>query len=192
MLQETERTELLQLARSTLESHFKTGKIPECHSACKNLRAHKGAFVSLHNEGRLRGCIGQLAPDQELFKVVQSCVLSAALEDPRFLPVTADEISGLSIEISVLTPFHRLRSPEAIEVGRHGLLVTRGFHRGLLLPQVATEYGWDKETFLAQTCRKAGLPESAWHDPETTVHTFEAEVFSDQKQEELESVKQAG
>jgi AmmeMemoRadiSam system protein A len=189
MLAETEKTELLQLARSALESHFKAGKIPECDNACKNLQAHKGAFVSLHNEGRLRGCIGQLSPDKELFKVVQSCVLSAALEDPRFLPVTADEIPDLNIEISVLTPFQRVRNHETIEVGKHGLLVTRGFHRGLLLPQVATEYGWDRETFLAQTCRKAGLPELAWRDPETIVHTFEAEVFSDQKQEEFTSTK---
>jgi AmmeMemoRadiSam system protein A len=179
MLDELEKAELLQLARNTLESHFSTGKIPEYQNARKNLLAHKGAFVSLHGGGRLRGCIGQLAPERELFKVVQSCVLSAALEDTRFFPVTADEVPGLTIEISVLTPFVRIRDIEEIAVGKHGLLVTRGIHRGLLLPQVATEYGWDRETFLAQTCHKAGLPGSAWNDPDTAVHTFEAEVFSD-------------
>ncbi|MBP1608756.1 MAG: hypothetical protein H6Q04_991 [Acidobacteria bacterium] len=180
MLKKTEKTELLQLARATLESHFESGKIPECRNAGKNLQDHKGAFVSLHEGGQLRGCIGQLAPDRELFKVVQSCVLSAALEDPRFLPVKADEVPDLNIEISVLTPFQRLRDIEAIEIGKHGLLVTRGIHRGLLLPQVATEYGWDRQTFLEQTCRKAGLPETAWKDAETIVHTFEAEVFAEE------------
>jgi AmmeMemoRadiSam system protein A len=184
MLNETEKAELLQLARSTLESHFATGKIPECRNVCRNLQARKGAFVSIHVEGRLRGCIGLLTPDRQLFKVVQSCVLSAALEDTRFLPVKAEEVPDLDIEISVLTPFQRLRDIKEIVVGKHGLLVTKGFLRGLLLPQVATEYGWDSETFLEQTCRKAGLPESAWKDPDTVVHTFEAEVFSDQKQAE--------
>lgn len=186
MLQETEKEELLQLARSTLESHFSTGKVPELHSVCKNLEVHKGAFVSLHTEGRLRGCIGQLTPDRELFKIVQSCVLSAALEDPRFSPVTENEVADLDIEISVLTPFKRLSDIGEIEIGKHGLLVTKGLHRGLLLPQVATEYGWDRETFVAQTCRKAGLPETAWKDSGTTLYTFQAEVFSDKKPEEFE------
>jgi AmmeMemoRadiSam system protein A len=181
MLNEAERAELLKLARLTLESHFASGDIPICQNVGKNLQTHKGAFVSIHVGGMLRGCIGLLTPDRELFKVVQSCVLSAAFEDSRFLPITMEEVTDISIEISVLTPFQRIHDMESIVVGKHGLMVTKGFHRGLLLPQVATEYGWDRKTFLAQTCRKAGLPESAWNDPDTIVHTFEAEVFSDEK-----------
>jgi AmmeMemoRadiSam system protein A len=181
MLEEIDKAELLQLARITLESYFSTRKFPECQSARKNLLAHQGAFVSLHSGDRLRGCIGQLSPDRELCKVVQSCVLSAALEDTRFSSVSAEELPNLSIEISVLSPFRRIRDMGAIVIGKHGLFVTRGINRGLLLPQVATEYGWDRETFLAQTCRKACLPESAWKDPDTALHTFEAEIFSDQR-----------
>jgi len=186
MLNETEKTELLKLARSTLESHFALGKVPECNNVDRNLQSRKGAFVSIHVEGMLRGCIGLLAPDRELYKVVQSCVLSAAFEDMRFSPITLEELSRLNIEISVLTPFQRLHDVNSIEIGKHGLLISKGFHRGLLLPQVATEYGWDRKTFLAQTCRKAGLPESAWNDPDTIIHTFEAEVFSDEKQRQSE------
>ncbi len=95
------------------------------------------------------------------------------------MPVTQDEVRELSIEISILTPFRRIRDIEEIEVGRHGLYVVQGVFRGLLLPQVATEYGWDKITFVQHTCRKAGLHESAWRAPHTVIHTFEAEVFSD-------------
>jgi AmmeMemoRadiSam system protein A len=143
------------------------------------LLERKGAFVSLHRGEELRGCIGQLYPDRELYRIVQHCVLSAALEDTRFLPVTQEELKDLNIEISVLTPFHRVRDIEEIEVGKHGLYIVQGRFRGLLLPQVATQYGWDRTTFLEQTCRKSGLPESAWRDPRTIIQIFEAEVFSD-------------
>ena len=95
------------------------------------------------------------------------------------MPVEKEEVAELSIEISVLTPFHRIHQIEEIEVGRHGLFIVQGHFRGLLLPQVATQYGWDRITFLRQTCRKSGLPESAWQDPKTAIHTFEAEVFSE-------------
>jgi AmmeMemoRadiSam system protein A len=145
----------------------------------EGLLERKGAFVSLHRGEDLRGCIGQLYPDRELYKIVQHCVLSAALEDTRFIAVTQDELSGLSIEISVLTPFRRIRDIEEIEVGKHGLYIVHGVFRGLLLPQVATQYRWDRTTFLEHTCRKSGLHESAWRDPHTIIHTFEAEVFAD-------------
>ncbi len=179
MLSNSEKLELLKLARTTLEAYFEHGTIPTYHTASDALQARKGAFVTLHNSGRLRGCIGQLYPDRELYKVVQSCVLSAALEDTRFLPVRKEELPDLDIEISVLTPFERVRDINEIEVGRHGLYVVQGRYRGLLLPQVATQYQWDRTTFLEQTCRKAGLPEMAYQDPRTIIHRFEAEVFSE-------------
>jgi AmmeMemoRadiSam system protein A len=178
MLDDSDKAALLNLAKTTLESYFTGGSIPEYQTTRKRLLGKKGAFVSLHRKRELRGCIGQLCPDQELFKVVQHCVLSAALDDSRFNPVQREELVDLDIEISVLTPFRRIRSAEDIEVGKHGLYVVQGHFRGLLLPQVATQYQWDRETFLEQTCRKAGLPVSAWRDPQTSIHTFEAQVFS--------------
>jgi len=179
MLDNSDRTALLNLARTTLEAYLTNETTPACHVSSGALLEKKGAFVSLHRGEELRGCIGQLYPDRELYKIVQHCVLSAALEDTRFLPVTQEELKDMNIEISILTPFHRIRNVEEIEVGRHGLYLVQGRFRGLLLPQVATQYGWDRITFLAQTCRKSGLPESAWRDPNTIIHTFEAEVFSD-------------
>ena len=179
MLDETDKTVLLKLARTTLEAHFSGNPIPAYQTAREGLLERKGAFVSLHRGADLRGCIGQLYPDRELYKIVQHCALSAALEDTRFIAVAKDELREMNIEISVLTPFHRIRNVEEIEVGKHGLYIVQGIFRGLLLPQVATQYGWDRATFLQQTCRKAGLHESAWRDPHTVIHIFEAEVFSD-------------
>lgn len=175
-----EKTELLKLARTTLSTYLENGEIPSFQTSCTALLEQKGAFVSLHEEGELRGCIGQLVGDRELYKIVQHCILSAALEDPRFVSVAPEEVDSLSIEISVLTPFRRIKDIQEIEVGKHGLYIVREKFRGLLLPQVATEYHWNRETFLYHTCIKAGLPESAWLDPETAIYTFEAEVFSDE------------
>ena len=179
MLDAIEKAALLKLARRTLDYRLNNKTVPECHPSGVGLVERKGAFVSLHRGDDLRGCIGQLYPDRELYKIVQHCVLSAALEDTRFMPVERDELPKLSIEISVLTPFRRVRNIEEIEVGKHGLYLVQGRFRGLLLPQVATQYGWDRITFLEQACRKSGLPESAWQDPHTLIHTFEAEVFSE-------------
>ncbi len=177
---DAEKVELLKLARTTLTTYFKNGKIPPYETSSGALMEQKGAFVSLHEGGELRGCIGQIIGDRELYKTVQHCALSAALEDSRFVSVTRDEVDGLSIEISVLTPFHRIKDVNEIEVGKHGLYIVRGASRGLLLPQVATQYGWDRTRFLEHTCIKSGLPESAWRDPQTAIYTFEAEVFSEE------------
>jgi uncharacterized protein len=176
---DTDKAELLKLARTTLETYLANGKIPPHQASSEALLEQKGAFVSLHQGDELRGCIGILVADQELFKIVQHCVLSAAMEDTRFISVTRDEVDSLSIEISVLTPFRRIQDINEIEVGKHGLYIVRGEYRGLLLPQVATQYRWDRLTFLKHTCLKSGLPESAWRDPQTVIYTFEAEVFSD-------------
>jgi AmmeMemoRadiSam system protein A len=189
MLSNADKIALLKLARTTLEAYFSNAKTPACDACNESLRAQKGAFVSLHQKKELRGCIGQLYPDRELFRIVQHCIISAAVEDNRFLPVTQQEIKDLDIEISVLSPFRRIRDIEEIEAGTHGLYLVQGHFRGLLLPQVATQYQWDRETFLDQTCRKSGLPKSAWHDPLTMIYIFEAEVFSES---EMQSVMNGG
>ena len=137
-----------------------------------------GAFVSLHVDGELRGCIGSLYADRPLGQTVAEMATAAATEDPRFDALRAAELRHTDIEVSVLTPFEPIR-PEDVVVGRHGLYIVRGPRRGVLLPQVPVQYGWDRETFLAQVCRKAGLPTDAWRDPETLLLGFEAQVFSD-------------
>jgi AmmeMemoRadiSam system protein A len=180
MLEDTDKKELLRLARNTLEGYITAKEMPAYRTSSTALLENKGAFVSLHRGEELRGCIGQIYPDRELFKIVQNCVLSAAKNDTRFMPVRKEELRDLNIEISVLTPLRRIQDINEIEVGKHGLYVVQGHCRGLLLPQVATEYGWDRMTFIAQTCRKAGLPETAWRDPHTTIYVFEASVFSEQ------------
>ena len=179
ILDETSRAELLRLARHTLEFYISSGRIPEYETENPGLLQLAGAFVSLHEGEDLRGCIGQITPDQELYRVVQSCVLSAAFEDNRFAPVSGEELPRLNLEISVLSPMKEVEDVGEIEVGKHGLYVSRGPRRGLLLPQVATEYGWSREMFLANTCRKAGLPENAWQEPSTSIRAFEAQVFGE-------------
>jgi AmmeMemoRadiSam system protein A len=137
-----------------------------------------GAFLTLRIRRRLRGCIGQLASGVPLVHVVAHCAKAATLEDPRFEPVRAEEISEIEIEISVLSDLEDA-APEKIEPGRHGLMVSRGRQRGVLLPQVAVEFRWSAERFLEETCIKGGLEPGAWKDPATRVQVFTAEVFSE-------------
>jgi len=179
MLDDSDKTTLLTLARRTLENHYTRESEMIFQTDQAGLLEHKGAFVTLHKGEDLCGCIGQLDPDRELFKVVQHCALSAAFEDSRFPPLQKKDLPGLNIEISVLTPFHSVRDVDEIVVGKHGLYIVQGYYRGLLLPQVAVQYGWDCKTFLQQACYKAGLSESAWKDPQTEIYIFEAEIFSD-------------
>ncbi len=137
-----------------------------------------GAFVTLKREGRLRGCIGTLECRRGLAQEVARVAVSAATEDPRFEPLKISELDGLDVEVSVLGPLEPIDplDEHAFEIGRHGLVVERGLRRGLLLPQVATEWGWNRETFLAQTCLKAGLPPDAWRHS-ATVYRFAGEHF---------------
>ncbi len=178
-LDEPQRKELLEIARGALEGYIGAGKIPSGVEARGKLAAPGAAFVTLTKNGRLRGCIGYTEAVAPLFKVVQECAVAAATEDPRFPPVSPIELPSLRIEISVLTPMFPIR-PEEVEVGRHGLLVAQGRMRGLLLPQVPVEWGWDREAFLDQTCVKAGLPPSAWRHG-ATLRAFTAEVFGERE-----------
>jgi uncharacterized protein len=169
---------LVKLARAAVVAAALGDQAPEppTTGVCA-LRA--GAFVTLRRRGDLRGCIGQPEPRDPLGAVIVHCARAAALEDPRFTPVQPQELPTLDVEISVLTKPEIVLDPSAIVVGRHGLIVTRGGRRGLLLPQVAVEWGWTREEFLAHTCRKAGLPSDAWqHGAE--VSAFEAEIFSEE------------
>lgn len=177
-LPSAERRELLMLARSAIEAAVQRRLAPELSFAMPLLAVPSGAFVSLHQRGRLRGCIGQIDASQPLALTVARCAVAAAIEDPRFSPVTPGELPGLEIEISVLSSLVPVR-PEEIEVGKHGLLVSCGRLRGLLLPQVATQFHWTRERFLQETCHKAGVDAEAWQDPGTHIEAFTAEVFSE-------------
>ena len=137
-----------------------------------------GAFVSLHCKRRLRGCIGQIGAEQPTAPLVAYCARAAALEDPRFRPVEPNELDEIDIELSILSVLEAI-SPEQLEIGKHGLMITSGAKRGVLLPQVAVQYGWNAARFLAETCVKAGLHQAAWHDRATRIEAFSAEVFSE-------------
>jgi AmmeMemoRadiSam system protein A len=171
------RESLLVLARGSIAARLHGSAAPD-GPASPALDVPAGVFVTVKVDGQLRGCIGIPEPNQSLRSVVQHCALAAAFEDPRFLPLQANELSSTTLEVSVLSNFHPVTEPAEIVVGRHGLVVERGPHRGLLLPQVAVEHGWTVEQFLEYTCRKAGLPRDAWRNGATVV-AFEAEVFGD-------------
>jgi AmmeMemoRadiSam system protein A len=175
---EADRQRLIQLARRAIEAHV-TGGVPNGEvSVPEPLERHGGAFVTIHRRGELRGCIGHLEATGSLGRIVGECAVAACSADPRFPPVADAELPELEIELSLLGPLEPISSPDEIEVGRHGLVVERDRMRGLLLPQVATEWQWDRETFLEQTCHKAGLPRDAWRHG-ARIWRFEAEVFSD-------------
>ena len=181
MLADEHRKRLLSLARTTIAYAF-DGRfdVEAAESFDEPLRRPAGAFVSLHTlEGDLRGCIGSIYPREPLYRAVVSGALNAAFRDPRFHPVKREELAALAIEISVMGPIERVTAVEEVMVGRDGLIVSRGRFAGLLLPQVAAEYGWDRQTFLDQTCIKAGLGPGVWRDRQTKIERFSAEVFAE-------------
>ena len=187
LLNQSERQTLLRFARHTIAAHLTRRALPDL-AAAGGLDRLSGAFVTLQAEQKLRGCIGYLEADRHLVDVVRRCAISAATDDPRFPPVTAEEFAGVELEISVLGPIEPVTDVSTIVIGRHGLLVQHDHRRGLLLPQVATEWAWNRETFLAQTCVKAGLPTNAWqHGAE--IFAFEAEVFGEAEKTEARSQK---
>jgi AmmeMemoRadiSam system protein A len=171
------RQSLLTLARESISAHLRGAAAPR-GAASPALDVPAGVFVTVKVHGQLRGCIGIPEANQSLRDVVQHCARAAAFEDPRFSPLRADEFASTTVEISVLSNFHGVTDPAQIVVGRHGLVIEKGMHRGLLLPQVAVEHEWTVEQFLEHTCRKAGLPRDAWRTG-ATVEAFEAEVFGD-------------
>jgi AmmeMemoRadiSam system protein B/AmmeMemoRadiSam system protein A len=175
-----EQASLLEIARSTLEMHIREGKVPDVKPLTDRLREKRGAFVTLHKIGDLRGCIGYIEAHKPLFEAVKEMAVAASTEDPRFPPVTAEELGDIDIEITVLSPLKRIDDPEKVEVGKHGLIVRRGGRSGLLLPQVPVEQGWDRKTFIEGTCMKAGLAPDAWKHEGTEFLVFTGQVFGEQ------------
>lgn len=176
---DTEKETLLKLARNTIETWVRNGKKPPLPKIEGNLGLETGAFVTLHKRDQLRGCIGHMVGSAPLVETVQNMAIAASTEDPRFPRVTEGELADIDIEISVLSPMKRITDVNEIEVGRHGIILGNGWNRGVLLPQVATEQGWGRETFLQNTCLKAGLSPDTWKDPETIIEIFSAEVFGE-------------
>lgn len=178
MFTDAQKEALLRTARAAILAQV-TGMAADA-AACADLPAGTGAFVTIRCGGQLRGCLGTLECRGPLLQEIARCAARAAREDPRFPPVKASELAALAIEVSILGPLERISPVDrnAIVIGRHGLVVERGLRRGLLLPQVAIEWGWGPEELLAHTCLKAGLPRDAWQDG-ATVYRFEAVVFGD-------------
>jgi AmmeMemoRadiSam system protein A len=176
-LSDEEKTELHRIAHDAIENRAKGKPVPASTPKTERLAEGRGAFVCIYKQGMLRGCIGSLQPSDPLHQTVEEMAQAAAFRDPRFRPISEEELPYLSLEISVLTPLQEIENPEDIEVGIHGIMIRKGLYSGLLLPQVATERDWDRVTFLEETCRKAGLPRDAWKDRDAKIYVFSADVF---------------
>ena len=175
-----EQRELLWIVRETVKHRLKNEDFnPSCE--LDGLRQKRGLFVTLHYMGRLRGCIGTFTSDLPLYGAAAKMALSAAFNDPRFEPVSPSEIDKIDIEISVLSSLQEVKKLEDIKVGVHGIYITKGSHRGVLLPQVALEQGWNAEEFIAHTCMKAGLPADAWKKG-ARIEIFSAQVFGEKEE----------
>ena len=172
-----DREALLKIARDAIEAHLSGTRA--CARVSSDLAArHASVFVTVYCRHELRGCIGRIVVDRPLVEAIEDCARSAASADPRFPPISLVELPDLDVELSLLGPLEAIAAASEVEIGRHGLVVERDGRRGLLLPQVATEWNWNAEMFLARTCQKAGLPFDAWKHG-AKIWRFEAEVFGD-------------
>ena len=176
-LNEEEKKALHHVARTVIENKARGKTVPEFKIESPILQENRGAFVTIHQRGKLRGCIGYIEGQGPLHKTIEEMAEAAAFRDPRFTPVKEKELPELELEISVLTPLKRIQDVNEIQVGKHGIYIKKGWYSGLLLPQVATEYGWDCQTFLEHTCQKAGLPSNAWKDKDIEIYIFSADIF---------------
>jgi AmmeMemoRadiSam system protein A len=174
-----EKRDLIKIARFAISELLGLKHIEDYPDITKSLSAYNGVFVTLRNKSDLRGCIGLIESEQPLYATVAEMAKSAASRDSRFPPVSVEELEYIDIEISVLSLLKTIVDIREIVVGDHGLLIRRMSYQGLLLPQVAIENSWNRETFLINTCRKAGLPDDAWKDDSTTIQIFTAEFFCD-------------
>jgi AmmeMemoRadiSam system protein B/AmmeMemoRadiSam system protein A len=172
-----EKKTLHDIAHTVIWNKVAGKPVPEFHVESERLKELRGAFVTITKKGTLRGCIGHIRGLIPLYKTIEEMAAAAAFDDPRFPPITKNELKDLEIEISVLTPFRQITDVKEIEVGKHGIYIEKGYYSGLLLPQVATEYRWDRDTFLEHTCRKAGLPPDAWKEKDTRIYIFSADIF---------------
>jgi AmmeMemoRadiSam system protein A len=174
-----ERTELIGIARRSIEEKLEGRTWNPEKPLTPRLSQKQGAFVTLHKRGMLSGCIGYIIGVEPLYLTVADMARAAAFSDPRFPPLRQEEFDEIDIEITVLSPLRKIDDPEKVEVGKHGLLIRRGPYQGVLLPQVPVEQGWDRETFLAHTCMKAGLRQDCWKDKGTELFVFSGEVFGE-------------
>ncbi len=172
-----EKETLRELAFHAIRSRCLGEPMPEVQIESQRLKEPGAAFVCIHKGEELRGCIGMIEAMAPLCDTIKKMAVEAAFGDPRFCALARDELDEIDIEISVLTPMHRISDLSEIEIGKHGLLIRKGYQSGLLLPQVATEHNWDREQFLKWTCRKAGISEKAWRSKNVEVYIFSADVF---------------
>ncbi len=178
LLSDKEQKLLLEIARESITGFITDGQTPPRVVATKKLLAPQGCFVTIRNNGDLRGCIGIFVAERPLFQMIQDMAVSAATRDPRFYPMKKADLDSFKVEISVLSPLKKIERTEEIKVGMHGLYLEKRAMRGVLLPQVAVENRWDRETFLSQTCLKAGLRHDEWREG-TDIYTFKAQVFGE-------------
>jgi AmmeMemoRadiSam system protein A len=175
-----EQQQLLALSRKTIIDFITHGRVEEIPVQDGGLTSKSGCFVTIKLQGNLRGCIGCFTSEKPLWQTVQEYAIAAASRDPRFYPLHQDELADITIEISVLSSLAKIESIDEIQIGTHGLYIEKNMYRGVLLPQVATEYGWDRTTFLTQTCLKAGLDANAWESG-ADLYIFSAQIFGDKQ-----------
>ncbi|TFH64105.1 MAG: AmmeMemoRadiSam system protein A [Candidatus Zixiibacteriota bacterium] len=180
-LTKQEGEQLLAVAREAVRHKLLCGPAPSFATENERLKCRRGAFVTITSHGDLRGCIGYIEGVEPLIEIIHDCAIQAGFHDGRFEPLSPDEYPNIAFEISVLTPLIQVEDLSEVVVGKHGLLISSRGRSGLLLPQVATEQGWDRDTFLAHTCLKAGLPWDEWKNPRAEVYRFEAQIFSEKK-----------
>jgi len=182
MLNKEQKKKLLEIARKAIETYLKTGKTIEVKETDPVLLKELGAFVTLKEKGRLRGCIGNIIGQKPLYLTVRDMAIEAAVSDPRFTRLETQELKNIEIEVSVLSPLEKIDSVDKIKLGKHGVLIRKGFASGVFLPQVAQETGWSKDEFLSNLCsHKAGLKPDAWKDKASEIYIFTAEVFSEKE-----------
>lgn len=180
MLNQEQRKRLLSIARQSIEHYLKTGKKLEVVETDPILNQLNGAFVTLHEHGQLRGCIGNIVGSLPVYLTIRDMAVQAAVNDSRFSPLKLTELKEIEIEISILSELKKINDPLSIRLGIDGVLLKRGLNSGVFLPQVATETGWSKEEFLSYLCsHKAGIPSDAWKEKSTEIYVFTAEVFSE-------------
>ena len=178
-LKSKEKKILLEIARNAIRAAVThTDGKPEPREE-KSLNSRSGCFVTIKQNGELRGCIGNFQSELPLFKEVAEMAAASATKDPRFYPLQEADLDDISLEISVLSPLVKIDDTEEIEIGKHGIYLEKGFYRGVLLPQVAVDHGWNRDAFLKQTCLKAGLPTDAWQADDADIYIFSAEIFGD-------------
>ncbi len=170
---------LLNIAREAITSHTNGQTYQACPREEKSLNEKAGCFVTIKQNGQLRGCIGNFQSERPLFIEVAEIAIASASKDPRFHPLEKDELDNFELEISVISPLEKIDDIEQIVVGTHGLYLEQNFSRGVLLPQVATEHGWDRPTFLQQTCLKAGLKGDSWKNSDADIYIFSAKIYKE-------------